>query len=41
MTSKSNNTGVLEFGQVAAPIVIAQAPGPVSVSLGEKLEKFN
>ena len=46
MTIESNNTGVLEFGQVVAPTVVAQAPmvltsGPVYDSPGEKLEKFN
>ena len=46
MSIESNNTGVLEFGQVAAPIVVAQAsmvhtPRHVYDSPREKLEKFN
>ena len=52
-TFQSNNADVPEFGQVATPTVaqvatpiVAQASlvhtfGPVSVSLGEKLEKSN
>ena len=46
MTYESNNTGVIESGQVVAPTIVAQEPivhtsGPVFVSLGEKLDKFN